>query len=83
MLCRLQLGTVRRLKHEPDAIGYNQVFRPMPSGTIELKDDPFVCASTRPDLAKSKRMASNNSLHTAFETFHTVAPVAGSTKPQT
>jgi hypothetical protein len=31
----------------------------------------------------STRMASNISLQTAFETFHTVAPVAGSTKPQT
>src|SRR5208337_3802815 len=28
---RLQLGTKRRLKHEPDAIRYSQVFWPMPS----------------------------------------------------
>ena len=47
MLRRLQLGTVRRLKHEPDAIGRSQVFWPMPSGAIELKDDPLVCASAR------------------------------------
>jgi hypothetical protein len=44
---RLQLGTMRRLKHEPDAIRYSQVFWPMPSGAIELKDNPLVCASAR------------------------------------
>jgi len=44
---RLQLGTMRRLKHKPDAIRYSQVFWPMPSGAIELKDNPLVCASAR------------------------------------
>ena len=44
---RLQFGTIRRLKHEPDAIRYSQVFWPMPSGAIELKDNPLVCASGR------------------------------------
>jgi hypothetical protein len=38
---------MRRLKHEPDAIGHSQVFWPMPSGAIELKDDSLVCASAR------------------------------------
>ena len=33
------------------------------------------------DLAKSASTASNISLHTAFETFHIVRPVVGSTKP--
>ena len=43
----LQLGAMRRLEHEPDAIRYSQVFWPMPSGAIELKDNPLVCASGR------------------------------------
>jgi hypothetical protein len=38
---------MRRLKHEPGAIRYSHVFRPMPSGTIELEDDPLVCAGAR------------------------------------
>ena len=38
---------MRWLKHEPDAIGDNQVFRPMPSRAIELEDDPLVGASAR------------------------------------
>jgi hypothetical protein len=36
-----------RLKHEPDAIWYSQVFWPVPSGTIELEVNPLVCTSAR------------------------------------
>ena len=92
----LQLGTMRRPKHEPDAIRYSQVFWPMPSGAIELKDDPLVCASARRfgEVQKNalEQLLSGalphdalleRTLQTAFETFHTVAPVAGSTNPQT
>ena len=77
----LQLGTVRRLEDEPDAIRYLEVLRPMPAGVVELQDDALGPAPT--DLAKSARMASNISLLMLFETFHTVWPVADWTKPVT
>ena len=35
------------------------------------------------DFAKSASMSSNSALLMALEMFHTVAPVAGSTKPVT
>ena len=66
--------------------------RRMPSGTVRFSGPcqpaPSSCSTMRlflpapADLAKSARMASNISLQTALETFHTVAPLAGSTKPR-
>ena len=43
----LHLGAVRGLEHEPDTVRHSQVFRPVPSGVIELQDDPLVCARAR------------------------------------
>jgi hypothetical protein len=79
----LQLGTVGGLEDEADAVGGTVRFsgpcQPAPSSCSTMR--LFLPAPA--DLAKSARMASNISLQTALETFHTVAPLAGSTKPQT
>ncbi len=42
----LQLGAVRRLKHEPDAVRHGKVFRPVPARAIELQYDPLILART-------------------------------------
>jgi hypothetical protein len=89
----LHLGAVRRLKHEPDAVWDCQgPCHP----ALSICSTMRLLLPAPADLAKSKRIASNISfsgalphgallerLQTAFETFQTVAPVAGSTKPQT
>ena len=64
---------MRRLKHEPDAIGHSQVFRPVPSGAIELEDDPLLGASAH-RFGEVRKNGLEQLLETAFETFHTVAP---------
>lgn len=38
---------MRRLEYEPDAIWHSQIFRAMPSGIVELQDDPLVLAGAR------------------------------------
>lgn len=45
MFGRLQLGTVRRLEDEPDAVGDAEVVRPMPTGIVELQHDALGGAS--------------------------------------
>ena len=90
VLGRLQLGAVRRLIDEPNAVGNGEVVRPVPAGpNLPASGRTSSCTTARfflptpIDLAKSARMASNISLQMAFETFHTVRPVAGSTNPVT
>jgi len=76
----LQFGTVRGLEDEADAVRYGHVFRAVPARLIHLQHDALRGpAPTK--LAKSARMSSNISLQTASATFHTVRPLAGSTKP--
>jgi len=43
----LQLWAVRRLEHEPDAAGHNQIFRSVPSSAIELQHDALAFARAR------------------------------------
>jgi len=53
-------------------------------GDASLDDDTMRLVAPAPtDLAKSARMASNSGLQMALAMFHTVRPVAGSTKPVT
>lgn len=40
----LQFGAVRGLKDETEAVGNGEVFRAMPTGVVELQDDPLVLA---------------------------------------
>ena len=47
VLSGLQLRTMWRLEHEPDAVWNGKVFRAMPARTIKLKDDAFVPARAR------------------------------------
>ncbi len=47
MLGGLQPGAMGGLEHEPDAIWNSQIFWPVPSGVIELQDDPLVFTSAR------------------------------------
>ena len=89
----LQLGAMGGLEDEPDAIGNGQIFWTVPACPVELKHDALVLASGRRFGEISKdglehlfTRATAGALlepQTAFETFQTVAPLAGSTKPQT
>ena len=45
MLGRLQLGTVGRLEHEPDAVGHDEVLGSMPGGIVELQHNALLGTS--------------------------------------
>jgi hypothetical protein len=57
MLGWLQLGTVRRLEGEPDAVWHGEVFRPVPASVVELQHDALVGPAPA-DLAKSASTSS-------------------------
>ena len=80
VLGRLQFGAVRRLEHEAMPSGRLRFCGPCQPAWSSWITARFLLP-TPIDLAKSASTASNISLHTAFETFHIVRPVVGSTKP--
>ena len=71
-----------RLEHQADAVGHGEVLWPVPACVVDLQDDALLLAATT-DLAKSASTSSKYALEMLLETFHTVEPVAGSTKPVT
>ena len=82
MLGRLQLGAVGGLEDEANAVGHDEVLGPCQPALSSCSTMRFLRPAPA-DLAKSARMSSKYALQMLLETFHTVWPVAGSTKPVT
>jgi hypothetical protein len=78
----LQLGTVGGLEDEADAVRNDEVLGPVPAGIVELQHNaPLAPRTDR--LGEVGKHELEYALLMLLETFHTVRPVAGSTKPVT
>ena len=82
MLGGLQLGTVGGLEDEPDAVGTTRFSGPCQPALSSCSTMRLLRPAPT-DLAKSASTSSKYALLMLLETFHTVRPVAGSTKPVT